>query len=67
MFCPPGPGSQIFVLIVNIRTGVVVYDSSVSTDLPAQGTALAFKGEVRNGLSTADNLEFAKVYISSDY
>jgi hypothetical protein len=67
MFCPPGPGSRIFVLIVNIRTGVVVYDSSVSTDLPAQGTALAFKGEVRNGLSTADNLEFAKVYISSDY
>jgi hypothetical protein len=67
MFCPPGPGSQIFVLIVNIRTGVVVYDSSVSTDLPAVGTALAFKGEARNGVAAADNLEFAKVYISSDY
>ena len=67
MFCPPGPGSQIFVLIVNIRTGVVVYNSSVSTDLPAVGTALAFKGEARNGVATADNLEFAKVYISSDY
>jgi hypothetical protein len=52
---------------VNIRTGVVVYDSSVSADIPDEGTALAFKGEVRNGVSAEDNLEFAKVYVSSDY
>jgi hypothetical protein len=60
--------SQIFVRVVNIRTGVTVYDSSVNTNLPAVDLAIAFKGETRTGASGASaSIDFGIVYISSDY
>jgi hypothetical protein len=68
IFCPPGVTSQIFVRVVNIRTGVTVYDSSVNTNLPAVDLAMAFKGETRTGASgAAAAIDFGIVYISSEY
>jgi len=68
IFCPPGVTSQIFVRVVNIRTGVTVYDSSVNTNLPAVDLAIAFKGETRTGAAGASAaIDFGIVYISSDY
>lgn len=67
MFMAPN-GSGLFVRIVNLNTGVVVLDTSYTTDLPAVNTGMAFKAEVRNGaVAAADNLEVAKVYIETDY
>lgn len=66
MYMAPG-GSELFVRIVNINSGVVVLDTSYTTDLPAANTGLAFKAEVRNGAqAAADNLEVAGVYIEVD-
>ena len=61
-------GTELLVKITNLNTGVVVLDTSYTTDLPAVNTGMAFKAEVRNGaVAAADNLEIAKVYIESDY
>ena len=68
IYCPPGAATEIFVRVVNLHTGVEVYNSSITTDLPATNTGLAFKGEVNNGaVASATNIEFAKVYIESDF
>jgi hypothetical protein len=67
MYMTPG-GSELFVRIVNIHSGVTVLDTSYITDLPAANTGMAFKADVRNGaVASADNLEVAKVYIETDY
>lgn len=67
MFLAPN-GAELFVRIVNLNTGVVVLNTSYTTDLPATNTGMAFKAEVRNGaVAAADNLEVAKVYIEADY
>jgi len=67
MFSPPN-GSDLFVRIVNVHSGVVVLDTSYNTDLPAVNTGLAFKCDVRNGaVAAADNIECSKVYIESDF
>lgn len=63
----PG-GSDLYVRVENLNTGVVALQTTYSTDLPAVNTALAFKADVRNGaVAAADNLEVAKAYIESDY
>lgn len=68
IFCPPGAATEIFVRIVNLHTGVVVLDTSYTTDLPAVNTGLAFKCECNNGaVAAATNIEVAKIYIESDY
>lgn len=67
MYIPPN-GSDLFVRIVNLHSGVTVLDTSYNTDLPAVNTGMAFKAEVNNGaVAAADNLEVAKVYIETDY
>ena len=67
MFVKPN-SAELFVRIVNLHTGIVVLDSSFTTDIPAVNTALTFKCEVRNGtIAAADNIEIAKAYIESDY
>lgn len=67
MFMAPN-GTDLFVEITNLNTGVVVLNTSYNTDLPAVNTGLCFKAEVRNGaVAAADNLEVAKVYIETDY
>jgi hypothetical protein len=67
MYMPPN-GTDLFVRIVNIHSGVTVLDTSYNTDLPAVNVGMAFKAEVRNGaVAAADNLEVAKVYIETDY
>lgn len=67
-FCPPGAATEIFVRITNIQTGVVVLDTSYTTDLPTVNTGMAFKAECNNGaVASATNLEIAKVYIETDY
>jgi len=68
MFCPPGAATEIFVRIRNLHTGVVALDTSYNTELPTVNVGLAFKGECNNGaIASAVNLEFAKLYIESDY
>ena len=68
IYCPPGAATEIFVRIVNIHTGVIVLDTSYTTDLPAVNVGMAFKAEINNGaVAAAANLEVAKVYIESDY
>ena len=67
MFMPPNT-AELFVRIVNLHTGVVVLDTSYTTDLPAVNTGMAFKCEVNNGaVAAANNIEIAKLYIESDY
>jgi hypothetical protein len=67
MFMAPN-SSELFVRIVNLHTGVVVLDTSYTTDLPAVNTGMAFKCEVNNGaVAAANNIEVAKVYIETDY
>jgi hypothetical protein len=63
------PNSQsINVQVINLSSGVLVYEGTLTTNIPAVNTLLAFKGEVRNGaIAAADNIEIAKVYIESDY
>ncbi|WP_397604959.1 hypothetical protein [Sphingorhabdus sp.] len=68
IFCPPGAATEIFVRIVNIHSNVTVLDTSYTTDLPATNTGMAFKGEINNGaVASSVAIEFAKVYIESDY
>lgn len=68
IFCPPGAATEIFVRIVNLHSGVVVLDTSYTTDLPAANTGMAFKAESNNGaVASAINIEVARVYIESDY
>jgi len=68
IYCPPGAATEIFVRIVNIHSGVVVLDTSYTTDIPAVNVGMAFKSECNNGaVASATNLEVAKVYIESDY
>lgn len=68
IYCPPGAATEIFVRVVNIHDGTTILDTSYTTDLPAVNTGLAFKGECNNGaVASATNIEFAKVYIESDY
>lgn len=67
MFCAPN-SQEVFVRIVNIHTGVVVLNTSYTTDIPAVNTALAFKCEARNGaVAAADSIEHSQVYIESDF
>lgn len=67
MFVAPN-GSDLFVRIVNLHSGVTVLDTSYNTDLPAVNTGMAFKAEINNGaVASATNLEVAKVYIETDY
>jgi hypothetical protein len=68
MFCPPGAATEIFVRIINLHTGATVLETSYTTDLPAVNTGMAFKAECNNGaVSSATNIEIAKVYIETDY
>jgi len=56
--------SEISVRIVNIVTGVVVLNTSYTTDIPAVNTGLAFKCDVQNGaVASIDNIEHGTVYI----
>lgn len=65
--CAPN-SNEFFVRIVNLHSNVVVLDTSYTTDVPAVNTGLAFKAEVNNGaVAAANSLEFAKVYIETDY
>jgi hypothetical protein len=65
MFAPAG-GVRLFVRIKNIRTGAVVLEDIYLVKLPVVDTLLAFKAEVSNGaVAAADNIEVAKVFISS--
>lgn len=67
MFNTPNSGT-LYVRITNLNTGVVVLDTSYTTDLPAVNTAMAFKAETNNGaVAAAQNIEVAKVYIETDY
>lgn len=67
MFLAPG-GSEVFVEITNLNTGVTVLSTSYTTDIPAVNTGLALKCDARNGaVAAACNLEWAKIYIESDY
>lgn len=67
MFMAPN-SSELFVRIVNLHTGVVVLDTSYTTDLPAVNVGMAFKCEVNNGaVAAANNIEIAKLYIETDY
>lgn len=67
MFMKPN-NAELFVRIVNLHTGVVVLDTSYTTDLPAVNTGMAFKCEVNNGaVAAANNIEIAKLYIETDY
>lgn len=68
IYCPPGAATEIFVRVVNIHTGVVVLDTSYTTDIPAVNTGMAFKAETSNvAVASATNIEVAKVYIETDY
>jgi hypothetical protein len=68
IFCPPGAATEIFVRIINLHSGATVLDTSYTTDLPAVNTGMAFKAECNNGaVSSATNIEVAKVYIETDY
>lgn len=67
MFIAPG-GTELFVQVTNLNTGVVAVNTSYTTDLPAVNTGMCFKGECRNGaVAAATNLDFASVYIEKDY
>lgn len=67
MFLAPN-GTELFARVTNLSTGVVVLDTSYTTELPGVNVGLAIKAEVRNGaVAAADNLEIAKLYIESDY
>lgn len=67
MYSPPN-GTDVFVRITNLHTNVVVLDTSYNTDLPAVNVGLALKCEGNNGaVASAISLEFAKIYIESDY
>ncbi len=67
MFMKPND-AELFVFIQNLNTGVTVLDTSYTTDLPAANTGMAFKAEVRNGaIAAADNIEAAKVSVTTDY
>ena len=66
MFSPPN-GSDIYVRITNIHSGVIVLDTTYNTDIPAVNVGLAFKAECNNGaVAAATNVEVSKVYIESD-
>lgn len=68
MFCPPGAADRIYVRITNLHTGVVVLDTSYTTDIPAVNVGMAYKGEINNGaVASACSVEIAKVYIETDY
>lgn len=68
IYCPPGAATEIFVRIVNIHTGVIVLDTSYTTDIPAVNTGMAYKSEINNGaIASSVNIETAKVYIERDY
>ena len=68
IYCPPGVVTDIYVRIVNLHTGATVIDTSYTTDLPAVDTGLAMKCDCNNGaVAAAVNIEFAKIYIESDY
>lgn len=65
--CAPG-AAEIFVKIVNVSTGVVVIDTSYTTDIPAVDTGMSFKADVRNGaVASADGLELSKVYLQTEF
>lgn len=67
MVMAPG-GSTLFVRIVNLNTGVVVMDTSYTTDIPAANVGLCFKCDARNGaIAAADNIELAKAYVDADW
>jgi hypothetical protein len=67
MFMAPG-GSELFVQITNLNTGADVLTTSYTTDIPAANTGLALKCDIRNGaVAAACNIEWAKIYIESDY
>lgn len=67
MFNAPNSGT-LYVRITNVNTGIVVLDTSYTTDIPAVNTAMAFKAETNNGaVASAHNIEVAKVYIETDY
>lgn len=60
-----GPGSSTYyVYIKNLATGADVYNGSLTTDVPASSTLLAWKAECRNGaVAAATNLHMAATYI----
>lgn len=67
MFMKPNSG-ELFVKITNLITDVVVLDTSYTTNIPDINIGMAFKAEIRNGITiTADSFEISKVYIESDY
>lgn len=66
MHMAPG-GSELFVQIKNIHSGVEILNTSYTTGIPAVNTGMAFKAEVRTTTAAADNIEVSKVYIESDY
>lgn len=67
MFMAPG-GSELFVQITNLNTGNDILTTSYTTDIPAANTGMALKCDARNGaVAAACNLEWAKIYIESDY
>jgi hypothetical protein len=64
----PQNSSVFYVYVYNLSTSTLVLDTSYSTDVPDPNTGLAIKCDVRNGaLAANDNIDFAKIYIESDY
>ena len=64
----PQNSSDFYVYIYNLSTSTLVLDTSYNTDVPAVNTGMAIKCDVRNGaVAAADNIEFAKIYLESDY
>ena len=67
MFIAPG-GAELFVQITNLNTGNDILTTSYTTDIPAADTGMALKCDIRNGaVAAACNIEWAKIYIESDY
>jgi hypothetical protein len=67
IYSPPN-GTELFVRVVNLHTGVVVLETSYTTDLPAVNVGMAFKAETNNGaVASSTDIEVAKAYIETDY
>jgi hypothetical protein len=68
MFAKPGGGQSVYVVVINLSNNTVLLEQEFTTNIPANNTLLALKCEVRNGaVAAADNIEFSRIYIETDY
>lgn len=65
IYNPPGSG-VFYVQLVNYSTKAVVYNGSVSGDVPAVDTGLCWKAEVRNdAVATQCSIEYNYIYVEA--